>query len=175
MLQKKTIETFEQARDFAFKKLLLRDRSREEMLIDLTKRNCPGNIAQAVLNYLVKNNYLNDERLCRNMCEAWQRNGTESVRALKVKLLKRGMDKHIINAVLDTIEFDEVERAQKTLAIFLKTHKISDQRSFERLLRHMAGKGFVYPTIQKALSGFAEVSGDRNIPDLDTYFKTLYN
>ncbi len=158
MLRKKKIDTFSEAMDFAYKKLAIADRSSQEILANLAKRNCPGDIAQAVLDYLLKNNYINDERLCESICERWKKSETSGKNSLKAKLFKRGLAKNTINEALALDDFDETEKADKTLTNYLKLHQVTDPKSLAKLLRHMSAKGFSYTTIKRVVSGKLKIS-----------------
>lgn len=152
MFQKKTIATTEEAVKFAVKKLAMSDYSQEEILDSLLKRKCSYDDAQAAIKKLLGLRYIDDEKLCRKICSRWQEEGLYGINALKVKLLKRGIDKAIISQVLADIQLDDEDSIQRAFLKYTRSKKITDQKSLEKLIRHLANKGFRYNDIQDIVS-----------------------
>lgn len=152
MFQKKTIATSEEALKFAVKKLAISDYSQEEILNSLLRRKCSYDNAQAAINKLLELRYIDDEKLCQKICSRWQEEGAYGTNALKMKLLKRGIDKSIINRVINEMQLNDTESIERAFAKYTRSKKITDQKSLEKLIRHLGNKGFKYNAIQEIIN-----------------------
>lgn len=148
MFQKKTITTSEEALKFAVKKLAMSDYSQEEILDSLLKRKCSYENAQAAIERLLEFRYIDDEKLCKKICSRWQEEGVYGINALKLKLLKRGINKSIFEQVLIEMQLTDEQSIQRALTKYTRLKKINDQKSLEKLMRHLSNKGFKYNDIQ---------------------------
>lgn len=72
-----------------------------------------------------------------------------SVNKLKQKLFLFGVSKNIVEEVLQ--DFDDFEGCQKSATKFLK-NKILDQKTKEKLIRHLMSKGYNWNEINKVLN-----------------------
>ena len=176
MKQLKTILTFDDAYQSALKKLSLSDCSCKAMHTYLSRRGCCEEIAQAVLKKLLEHNYINDTKLCTNLCERWQDEGLYSKKMLKAKLIKQGFDKNIINEVIEEFDVDEKSKAKKLFLSYIKRIRKYDDKTVGKIIRYLASKGFSYSIIKDVLEGNRDVLVSSEQRDcLDTYFKNLYN
>ena len=150
-MKAKTIETFEEGYNAAIKRLSFKDFSKCEMISYLKKRGLSDDIAQAVLNKLLELNYVNDERLCNNICNYMKNEGIYSKRALKFKLLKKGFAKNLVSEQLSAIEIDEYQNAGKIFYAYIKKQRCIDEKTKMKIIRHMASKGFSYNIIEQLL------------------------
>ncbi len=158
MWQKKKISTIEDAWSLAINRLAVSDRSSGEILTALYKRDCPEKIAQAVLTKLLEQKYVDDEKLCQNICDRWQSEGAFGKRLLQVKLLKRGISSDIVSRILREIDCDEYAKVKKAFLAHVKTRKLSDEKSRNKLLRHLIGKGFDYHTIRQVINSNTDLA-----------------
>ena len=136
----------------ALKKLAVSDYSCGEMLDWLEKRGCAAGDAQAVVGWLLERNYINDERLCARLCEGWLQSGLCGKKALKAKLIKRKLPAQLIEAQLLAMDADEVEKAKKVLAAYLRKIKKNDETTWTKAMRHLAARGFAYDAAMRALT-----------------------
>ena len=152
MKPKKKIENYKEAYLQAIKKLSLSDQSCNEILNYLKKYECDDSIAQAVVKRLLEQNYINDERLCKNICEFYSNNASFGKYLLKQKLLKRCINEKIINDVLISLDFDEYFYANKVFLSFMKKNTIKSKKDIAKFMRHMVAKGFSYGIISNIIS-----------------------
>ena len=175
-MQTRTISTFEEAYTGVLRKLSQRDYSSQEIIKYLNRRNCSEKIAQAVLKKLLEHNYIDDRRLCRYICERWQKEGLYGEKMLKIKLFQRGFSKEVIRDVLSDFDLDEEEKANKLFLNYLKKIKKFDNKTVEKIVRYLVAKGFSYQTINRIIAANKDTLKDilkNNY--LDTCFKNLYN
>jgi regulatory protein len=168
--------TIEKGYEIALKRLAFADYTAQEMAVWLKRRGFSDESAQAVVLKLLERNYLNDARLCANICERWESQGGYGEKLLRHKLVQRGIAGEIVDARLKDTPVDECVLANKVFLSYLKKIKKIDEKSLPKIFRHMASRGFSYAAAARAISenkeGLALI--DTN-GCLDTYFKNLYN
>lgn len=175
-MHSRKISTFDDAYIYAVKKLSISDCSSGEMSTYLIRRGCSKEIAQAVLNKLLEQNYINDKKLCLNICERWQQEGLYGKKMLQLKLLRRGFSKEIIDESLSFFDIDEYEKANKIFIAYVKKIKKFDDKTLGKIMRHMSAKGFSYQIVKSVISNNKSLLIEcAKQPCLDTFFKNLYN
>lgn len=150
-MKAKKIETFEEGYAASIKKLSVKDCTRQEILSYLVKRELDEEIAQAVVKRLLELNYVNDERLCKNICAYMANENFSSKKAIKYKLLKKGIDKELIYEQMAELEVDEYKNAAKIFFIYMKKQRRKDEKTKLKVMRHLASKGFSYGVIDKTI------------------------
>lgn len=79
------------------------EQTRNQLRKKMIEKHCPENIADAALDILVKNNYLNDERYARIFAEEKRRYSYKGDFVIKRELKLKGIPDEIIEKVLDEL------------------------------------------------------------------------
>jgi regulatory protein len=168
--------TVERGHELALRRLAFADYSAEEMSDWLKRRGYSSECVQAIVLKLLACNYINDARLCANICGRWEQEGEYGEKMLRYKLLQRGIDREIIDSRLADTRIDEYAKADKAFLSYLKKIKKFDKKSLPKIFRHMASRGFSHSVAAKVVfnnkDSLASIDTDGC---LDTYFKRLYN
>jgi regulatory protein len=90
--------------------------------------------------------YIDDEKYAEQYISL---NGGKSGKLkLKTELLRRGIDREIVNGLLG--EYDDDGAAYELLSKYLKGEPPADMKEKNRAARYLAGKGCSYPSIKNA-------------------------
>lgn len=131
--------------DKAIGQLAVRMRSKKEIEEFLKKKGYLPQTVQTVLAKLAEYGYVNDVAFAHEMVRSF---GGLGKRALEEKLRQKGVDKQIVEEVLVVSDEDEEEKARKLAQKFLRT-RANAKNLREKLMRHLAGKGFSFDICAK--------------------------
>jgi len=114
-------------------------------------------IMDAIIQKAIDNNWLNDERYAENFTRSKKEYAKLGKRAIKMELIKKGIDSETANEALQDIDSDD-EREQ-AMELVLKqlprTQNLEKQKRINRLLGMLARKGYpsdiAYSVIREAL------------------------
>jgi regulatory protein len=126
------------------------------IIADLYSESQKQNLAEEILRFFVQKNLINDEEFSRWWQEQRNKFRPRGQRMLYAELLKKGIDKDIIQKVLATEEQKSQDQnhaltlAQKKLNTLALKH-FPRPILREKLGRFLAAKGFDWPTISATL------------------------
>ncbi len=118
--------------------------------LDQTGRTKPGitpETATRVLNRLVEKGYIDDYKFANYWIENRSMTKGASRRKLTAELKSKGVSSDIINQSLDSTKRNDSDEIQKIIAK-KKAHYPDEQK----LMRYLAGQGFGYDVIKRALA-----------------------
>lgn len=135
---------------------IARDRARrlEERLEGHSERKYPpkkelplfsDEDVEAIISRLQEKNYLNDENFARFYLENRNVSKGASVKKLRLELLKKGVDKNLIDSLFAENLRNDDEEIKKIIA--KKRHKYDD----EHLLAYLVRQGFSYDDAKNAI------------------------
>ncbi|MGL4981843.1 MAG: regulatory protein RecX [Treponemataceae bacterium] len=114
----------------------------------LLKKNCSEKAINAAFSFLESKNYLSDERFARSWLKNRSIHKTEGKNRLFAELIKKGINKNIINTCLEEFFSEHSEDALLESALQkYQSKNLSEKKIYERLIR----KGFSYSQIRKKL------------------------
>jgi len=157
--QLQTEESREKAYMRAVNYLSYRPRSEAEIRRNLIKNNVSDNLIEDILERLRQSGLVNDAEFAH----AWVENRSEmrprGQRALAYELRQRGVDRHIIDQALESV--DEGELAYRAALMRVRRFKNLEWNDFrKKMYSYLAQRGFNYhvaaPTIDRV---WAEVQG----------------
>ncbi|MEW6701366.1 MAG: regulatory protein RecX [Bacteroidota bacterium] len=147
---------FLKAKDSAFRFLSKRHHSAYELRTKLIKKKYPKEIIEIVLKDLADKNFLDDEQFARVYIEEKTIKKKFGVNKLKAELLKRGIDRKIIDKVLSNVDFElSYEQAlelAKRKSELLRRKEIDKRKLKSKIFSFLSSRGFESETIMKVLN-----------------------
>lgn len=114
----------------------------------LYKKEFKTKTIKAVVEKLKEYHLIDDQNFAVNYIKS---NPSFSANKLKQKLYSFGVDKQIVTECLS--DFDDFKGCQKSAQKFLK-NKQMNQKTKEKVMRHLLTKGYNWATISKALNDY---------------------
>ena len=99
---------------------------------------------------------LNEERFARSYVDELIRRKHLSKSGLKTALIQKGVQRDIIETVLEEVEVDPVEQVRELLATKFKTRDLSDEKQRTRTVNALLRLGYRYGEINAAMDGILE-------------------
>ena len=99
---------------------------------------------------------LNEERFARSYVDELLRRKHLSKSGLKTALIQKGVQRDIIETVLEEVEVDPVEQVRELLATKFKTRDLSDEKQRTRTVNALLRLGYRYGEINAAMDGILE-------------------
>jgi len=142
------LEDFRKALNYSFLLLRYRPRSRQEIIERLKRKKYSAGSIEKVIRNLEDNKYINDEEFTRlfvasSLSRGWGR------KRIDYSLKKLGINEELRgNALLDKQAFYErlKELVEKKIS-----NKTKDKKTYQKIIRNLAVKGFSYEDILRAL------------------------
>lgn len=99
---------------------------------------------------------LNEERFARSYVDELLRRKHLSKNGLKTALIQKGVQRDIIETVLEEVEVDPVEQVRELLATKFKTRDLSDEKQRTRTVNALLRLGYRYNEIHAAMGEWME-------------------
>ncbi|MCP4649894.1 MAG: regulatory protein RecX [PVC group bacterium] len=137
-------KTLGQAKNYAFRLLNFRLRSKREVKNKLKSKDFPTHIIKEVLDFLVDLRYVDDLNFAQLWVSSRLRTKPRSKRFLRYELLKKGVNKEIIETVLAPIDSaQEITIAREAAENKMRTLKKLDKAVIKRrLFGYLQRRGF---------------------------------
>jgi len=150
------------ARQIVLRQLAMAPRSRAELLQKLEQRDCPAEVAAAVLDRMTEVGLIDDQAYAQMLVRSQQAGRGLARRALARELHKKGIEDHLAEEALATIS-DEEERDRARALVDKKLramHGLDIQVQTRRLAGMLARKGYTsgvtYAVIRDAIADAPE-------------------
>jgi len=156
-------EGISQAKEFALKLLSFRPRSKKELEDRLKKKGFVGGVIEQTLNRLEELNLIDDQKFASMWVEEKLRYRPTGRRVLERELYLKGIEKDIIQEVLDKVYsgLDEKELALKILEKKKKQYaKLDEDVAKRRINNLLLRRGFSYQTIASIFYKWKELVGE---------------
>ncbi|MDD6644715.1 MAG: regulatory protein RecX [Oscillospiraceae bacterium] len=132
-----------------------RDHSKKE-LIDKIKRTSSEESAVAAVERLTELGLVNDEEYARRYFrELTQGSKRLSPRGARYKLMEKGIDRELIDAIVDETEIDEREQIRIIINSKYKNFN-ADEKSKKRTVAALQRKGFRWEDIKSVMEEYEE-------------------
>lgn len=143
-------EEFSQARNKAFQLLSYRERTIKEIEDRLQKKEFTTDVIKTVVDYLLENDYLNEERFAEMWIRSRKNNHPRGRKLIYKELKNKGINQRIINKALEHYlsEEEEMEMAEYLRDKWLRRRTEEDKSSY-KLKNYLANKGFSYNLVYK--------------------------
>ncbi|MBQ1706503.1 MAG: regulatory protein RecX, partial [Clostridia bacterium] len=99
---------------------------------------------------------LNEERFARSYVDELIRRKHLSKSGLKTALIQKGVQRDIIETVLEEVDVDPVEQIRELLATKFKNRDLSDEKQKTRTVNALLRLGYRYGEINAAMDGILE-------------------
>lgn len=150
----------ERARETCLRVLEHRPHSRLELLTKLRRKGIPDGVSNPVLDRLTEVGLVDDDAFARAWVASRQRRRPQGRRGLQAELLKRGVHRDIVTAVLeDTLNAeDALAAAQRALAPkTAQLRGLAPDAAQRKAAQFLLRRGFDYETarlaVERALKG----------------------
>jgi regulatory protein len=142
--------------NLALRFLSYRPRSEKEVRDKLKTKQVDPSIVEKIIAKLKEKKFIDDEEFARGWIEGRIRFKPRSVRLIAIELKQKGIEKEIIDKLLNTEEtsVSDLDSAKKLVEKKFKKFKaLPKQEIYEKLGRFLASKGFNWDTIKKVIDG----------------------
>jgi regulatory protein len=156
-------ENISQAKEFALKLLSFRPRSKKELKDRLKKKAFVGEVIEQTLDRLEELNLIDDQKFASMWVEEKLKYRPTGRRVLERELYLKGIEKDIIQEVLDEVYsgLDEKELALKILEKKKKQYaKLDEDVAKRRINNLLLRRGFSYQTIASIFYRWKEMVGE---------------
>jgi SOS response regulatory protein OraA/RecX len=136
------VRDLKNCRSYIIKILGLKDYSTKELFNKATKLGYNAKDIQSILDQLIKDNWINDERLAQNLIECYQ--GRKGKSWLQQKLSMRLIDRDVIARVLSQSELVPDDKFKKQVEAKYKVTfgEYIDPKVKQKIIAFLAGRGF---------------------------------
>lgn len=134
-----------------------RSHSKRELYQKLTKKGFDKILCSNVLEELSEINYIDDEDFAEKYAEEKIKKGKSGINKIKAELIKKGIDKNIIQNIEHKYRSDE-EIIENIISLASKKNEIlkkkeTDKRKLKnKLYSHLLGKGFTSEQVSEAIN-----------------------
>jgi regulatory protein len=139
------------ALQYALDLLKLRDRTEAEIKKKLKEKEYPTEEIGVAIDWLKTKRFLDDERFVQNFIKSRAQNPKNGKRKILFKLSGLGLGKDLVDQYAN--QFDEGEEMEKAKALaekWLRRHP-GDEKAYQKIGQHLAGKGYEIDTIKQVL------------------------
>lgn len=137
------------AYNLALRFLSYRQRSRREIVEYLVRKDVPEEAIEAVTLRLMEQGLVDDAKFAASWIASRQSLRPRSRRVLEQELLQKGLDRQTVHVALE--ELDEDVQEQALIHIIERRRRQSRYQDHDKLMQYLAGQGFTYGQIKKAL------------------------
>ena len=149
------MDNFEKLLNKSFKFLSYRPRSEKEVRRYLVKKKADDLTLERIINSLKEHNFINDFDFTKWWIEQRTKFRPKAARLIKIELLQKGIDKDLIEEILQdkTIQTEtDLDKAKKIAQKKILRYKNEEpQKKYEKMVRFLASRGFDWDTIKEVV------------------------
>ena len=153
---KEIIYNEKQLYNYGLNRLNTREFSRQELLTKMKNLQPDLDIVNKVLDLLESKDYLSDIRRAKSIFSQYQHK--ESINKIKQRLFLKGVKKDVVEDLIENL--NEHNPTNVAIKLLIKKFKIYDSTVYDKMVRHLASKGYQYTDISKAIKLFKEGEED---------------
>lgn len=145
-------EVFEKYYNKALKFLSYRPRSEKEIVDKLLRKKASQEIINRIIKKLKEYKFIDDKEFVKWWIEQRTNFKPRSLRLIKMELGQKGIDKDLMDQVIDDLRLtiDDLASAKKLIEKKLPRYKGLDRdKKFQKIARYLASKGFNYDVIKE--------------------------
>lgn len=138
------VDPYDRARQIVLRQLTAAPRSRSQLAQVLRRKDCPDDVAAAVLDRMEQVGLVDDEAYAGMLVRSQQAGRGLARRALASELRRKGVDDDTARAALDEVDpADEEDRARRLVARRMRSmHGLDPVVQTRRLAGMLARKGY---------------------------------
>lgn len=150
------MDEFEKFFNKALKFLSFRPRSEKEVKDNLVKKKVSEITIQRIIARLKENKFLDDREFTKWWIESRTKFKPRALRLIKMELKQKGIDKDLIEEVVENLEsnIDDLASARKLIERRIKKYQgLERNEKFTKVSRFLASRGFNYDIIKEIIKG----------------------
>ena len=152
-------DNYQKLRDYTLRLLSFRPRSTKEISVKLQKftanRDFPNELIGKVINELTEQKFLDDKEFVRWWVDQRQSYRPKGIRAIKMELLNKGIEKEIIDEVLSEGSEEKISEYDLAMKVINKKlvnfNKLSHEKLKIKIRDHLLRRGFDWDVIRKVI------------------------
>lgn len=137
-----------------------RDHSKKE-LADKIRRTCDEDSAQKAVDRLEELGLVNDEGFARRYAEQLIFSKHMSKRGVSYELSRKGIDKELVQEILEDIDVDENEEIKAVLE--KKYRNLDDEKTRRRAVAALQRLGYGWDSIRRAMDDYSDYTEEDSI------------
>lgn len=159
--EKKEPEPYDEKRLWSYCIWLLsrKDYTAYELTNKMKKHQPDIDVIEKVINKLKEYNYVNDERRATSIAKSYL--NKEAPAKLKQRLSMKGVDRDLINTVIEETSSPELE-LETAIKLLHRKFKFFDKENFSKYSSHLSSRGFSWHIISKAIDDFKSSSSSED-------------
>lgn len=127
-----------------------RDRSVGEIKAKLTDKKYSDEETKKAIDFLCKNDFLNDERFAKNYIRNQLSMRPLGEYQLKMRLKNKFVSEENIKKALEESNIDEKKLVEAALSKWLKING-KKEKKYDRVTRHLLGRGFKWEVVKEVM------------------------
>lgn len=155
----KDADTLRKAKKRALYLLGERMMCRGELLSKLTK-TYGEEVAEQAADYVCDLGYVNDEQYAPKLADYLIKRKKLGVRRARYEMLRRGLDRELIENTLADIPDDEIDEELTALISKKYSQKVSDYDDRRRTIAALARRGYDFGAIKRCIDAFVQNTED---------------
>ena len=155
----KDADTLRKAKKRALYLLGERMMCRGELLSKLTKTYVEE-IAEQAADYVCDLGYVNDEQYAPKLADYLIKRKKLGVRRARYEMLRRGLDRELVENTLADIPDDEIDEELTALISKKYSQKVSDYDDRRRTIAALARRGYDFGAIKRCIDAFVQNTED---------------
>lgn len=149
---------YPEARDKSLNYLSYKPRTVKEIQEYLNKARYKHELIQAVLEFLIEYNYVNDYNYAKMYVGSYVERKPIGVNMIYYNLGKKGIKRDVVQKALYEVEFDEEEHAYTLIKKRLRNVSNLDYKEEAKVKKYLSQKGFEYGSIRRAMERYKALS-----------------
>lgn len=126
----------------------------KKQIVDKLKSGLyPEFVIDRVVEYLLKYDLVNDFRYATLYID--YKRSSKSRRKIIQDLHSKGIEKSIIDAAFEEVEFSDKDSLKKVIDKRISRYSLNERKDVEKLYRYLLGKGYHYEDVKSALSQYS--------------------
>lgn len=126
----------------------------KKQIVDKLKSGLyPEFVIDRVVEYLLKYDLVNDFRYATLYID--YKRSSKSRRKIIQDLHSKGIEKSIIDAAFEEVEFSDKDSLKKVIDKRISRYSLNERKDVEKLYRYLLGKGYHYEDVKNALSQYS--------------------
>ncbi|MBI4036381.1 regulatory protein RecX [Candidatus Daviesbacteria bacterium] len=140
-----------------YRLLSQRVRSEKEIRDYLKRKKADIDVVEKIIDQLKQMSLIDDGKFAKDWVESRRRSRQKGIKALKIELLQKGIERQIIEEVIsrEILVVSETQVAERALEMKMRVWKNFDQMNFKKkAIDFLLRKGFEYEVVKGVIDKF---------------------
>lgn len=156
----KQFAQFSYGKNLALYYISFQVRTQKQVYDYLKKHDLENTIIQKIIEELIKENWINDQKYVESFLRQNMTNGDKGPQLIKQKLMQKGISDKIIEKVISEVEFYPIAEKVALKMISRYQDKLPRKALQDKLTQLLINKGFSYDMV-KAVNGNLSIETDQ--------------